>query len=186
MNQRLLVAGIGNIFMGDDGFGVEVVRRLAGRPLPPDVRVADFGTRGIHLAFELLDRADDLTVLVDATPRGGEPGTVYLIEPDVAALGAGAAGWADAHAMTPDAVFGLLRTLGGTPRRVLIVGCEPLCCDEELGLSPTVAAAVDEAVTLILEVLQREAGAGGPRLEETGADAAERDAPVSGASRFAP
>ncbi|HLX07170.1 MAG TPA: hydrogenase maturation protease [Thermoanaerobaculia bacterium] len=158
MSQRQLVAGIGNIFMGDDGFGVEVVRQLAGRPLPPDVRVADYGTRGIHLAFELLDHPDDLTVLVDATPRGGEPGTVYLVEPDVAALGAGAAGWADAHAMTPDAVFGLLRTLGGTPRRVLLVGCEPLRCDEELGLSPPVAAAVEQAVNLILDVLRREGG----------------------------
>jgi hydrogenase maturation protease len=156
MSRGLLVAGIGNIFLGDDGFGVEVVRRLASRPLPPGARVADFGTRGLHLAFELLEHPDDTAVLVDATPRGGEPGTVYLIEPDTATLGAGVAGWTDAHAMTPEAVFGLLRTLGGTPRRVLIVGCEPLRADEEMGLSPPVEAAVDEAVELVLEVVGRE------------------------------
>ncbi len=156
----ILVAGVGNIFLGDDGFGVEVVRRLQSRPLPLGVRVADFGIRGLHLAFELLERPNDTTILVDLTPRGGEPGTVYLIEPDLATLGAGAAGPADAHSMTPEAVFGLLRSLGGTPRRVLLVGCEPLSTEEEMGLSPPVEGAVDEAVEMILEVLQRETAAG--------------------------
>ena len=160
MSQGLLIVGIGNIFLGDDGFGVEVVRRLGELPLPAEVRVADFGTRGLHLAFELLDRAADTTILVDATPRGGDPGTVYLIEPDLGRLadlaGTGPAGMADAHAMTPDAVFALLRTLGGTPGRVLVVGCEPLRCEEEMGLSPPVEQAVGEAVTMILEVVARE------------------------------
>ena len=159
MNPGILVAGIGNIFLGDDGFGVEVVRRLASRPLPAGVRVADFGIRGLHLAFELLEHPEDTTILGDVTPRAGEPGTVYLIEPDLETL-AGPAGPADAHDMTPAAVFGLLRSLGGTPGRVLIVGCEPLSTEEEMGLSPPVAEAVDEAVALILDVLQREEASG--------------------------
>ena len=156
MSSGVLVAGIGNIFLGDDGFGVEVVRRLAGRPLPPGVRVADFGIRGLHLAFELLEHPDDTLILIDVTPRGGEPGTVYLIEPDLETLAGPAGGPADAHDMTPAAVFGLLRSLGGTPGRVLIAGCEPLSTEEEMGLSPPVEAAVDEAVALVLEVLERE------------------------------
>jgi hydrogenase maturation protease len=171
MSRGVLVAGVGNIFCGDDGFGVEVVRRLAGRPLPAGVRVADFGIRGLHLAFELLEKPDDTTILVDLAPRGGLPGTVYLIEPDLETLGA-VGGPADAHDMTPEAVFGLLRSLGGTPRRVLLVGCEPLRTEDEMGLSPPVEAAVDEAVTLILEVLARETVAAGDAagtLQEGGA-----------------
>jgi hydrogenase maturation protease len=154
--MSILVAGVGNIFLGDDGWGVEVVRRLASRPLPEGVRVADFGIRGVHLAFDLLEHPDDTTVFVDITPRGGEPGTVYLIEPDLAALADQATGPADAHSMTPDAVFALLRSLGGTPRHVWIVGCEPLSTEEEMGLSPPVEQAVDEAVTLILDLIARE------------------------------
>ncbi len=173
MSSGVLVAGIGNIFLGDDGFGVEVVRRLAGRPLPPGVWVTDFGIRGLHLAFDLLEHPDDMLLLVDVTPRGGEPGTVYLIEPDLETL-AGPGGPADAHDMTPAAVFGLLRSLGGTPGRVLIVGCEPLSTEEEMGLSPPVEGAVDEAVALILDVLTRESSrenlAGNPAgtLQERG------------------
>jgi hydrogenase maturation protease len=160
MSQDLLIVGIGNVFLGDDGFGVEVARRLASQELPAGVRAVDFGTRGLHLAFELLDRSEATTILVDATPRGGDPGTVYLIEPDLGQLadlaGQGAGGMTDAHGMTPAAVFSLLRTLGGTPGRVLIVGCEPLRCEEEMGLSPPVEAAVGEAVKLVLEVVDRE------------------------------
>lgn len=170
MSSNVLVAGIGNVFLGDDGFGVEVVRRLASRPLPEGVRVTDFGIRGLHLAFELLEHPDETTILVDVTPRGGEPGTVYLIEPDLETLASPAAGPADAHDMTPAAVFGLLRSLGGTPGRVLIVGCEPLSTEEEMGLSPPVEGAVDEAVGLILDVLQREGVADNPAgtLQEGG------------------
>jgi hydrogenase maturation protease len=162
MNRGILIAGIGNIFLGDDGFGVEVAHRLGGETLPRGVRVVDFGTRGLHLAFELLDHPDHTTILVDAAPRGGDAGTVYLIEPDLSQLAdladtsSGAGGMANAHAMTPAAVFGLLRTLGGTPGRVLLVGCEPLRCEEEMGLSPPVEMAVAEAVKLILEVVARE------------------------------
>jgi hydrogenase maturation protease len=150
-----LVACVGNIFLGDDGFGVEVARRLAGRELPAGVRVADFGIRGIHLAYELADKSYETVILVDATPRGGEPGTVYLIEPDLDRLGEAASGQADAHGMDPQTVFTLLKTLGGRPGRVLIVGCEPASTEEEIGLSEPVSAAVEEAVRMIFEILER-------------------------------
>ncbi|MFE4590107.1 hydrogenase maturation protease [Streptomyces laurentii] len=157
------MAGVGNIFLGDDGFGVETVRRLAARSLPPHVEVADVGIRGVHLAYTLLD-GWDTCVLVDATARGGPPGTLYLIDatapderltaPDAAAL--------DGHRMTPDAVLALLDTLcagaGGTrPRRILVVGCEPACLDEGGELSAEVAAAVPEAVRMVTELVGQEA-----------------------------
>ncbi|MFC5889507.1 hydrogenase maturation protease [Kitasatospora sp. CM 4170] len=162
---RVLVAGVGNIFLGDDGFGVEAVRRLAGRPLPEDVEVLDVGVRGVHLAYQLLD-GYRMLVLVDATARGGEPGTVYLIEPDsgpVESSGGEASGPArapvlDGHRMGPDAVLALLATLaagtgGSPPGQVLVVGCEPASLEEGIGLSAPVAAAVEEAVGVILRVV---------------------------------
>jgi hydrogenase maturation protease len=149
----MLVAGVGNVFLGDDGFGVEVVRRLAAEPQPDGVRVADFGIRGLHLAYEMLD-GYDTTILVDATPRGGAPGDLHLIEVGAEDLPAAATSdelvaqgaVLDAHAMTPDAVLALLVTLGGAPGRVLVLGCEPAAVHEEMGLSPSVAAAVDVAL----------------------------------------
>jgi hydrogenase maturation protease len=155
-SRRILIAGVGNIFLGDDGFGVEVANRLSSMALPEHVRVADFGIRGVHLAYELLERGYETTILVDAVPRGGEPGTVYLIEPDLDRLGDEGPGLADAHGMDPRAVFALLKTLGGTPGRVLIVGCEPARTEEEMGLSAPAAAAVDEAIGMILGLLERE------------------------------
>lgn len=156
--ERVLVAGVGNIFLGDDGFGVETVARLAGLPLPAGAEVVDFGVRGVHLAYQLLEGYETL-ILVDATARGGAPGTVYLIEAAVPGSVEPGAALLDGHRMGPDAVLALLGTLsagtGGTPpRRVLVVGCEPADLDERLGLSPPVAAAVDEAVALILRVLR--------------------------------
>ncbi len=155
-SRRILIAGVGNIFLGDDGFGVEVARRLAAMPLPDRVRVADFGIRGVHLAYELLEGGYETTILVDATPRGGEPGTVYLIEPDLGRPGEDDPGLGDAHGMDPRSVFALLARLGGTPGRVLIVGCEPARTEEEMGLSAPVAAAVDEAIGMIFGLLERE------------------------------
>ena len=160
----MLIAGVGNIFLGDDGFGPEVARRLSRETLPDWVRVSDFGIRGLHLAYELLDGDYDPTVLVDATPRGGEPGTVYLIEPDLSEA-VTAAGAPDAHGMNPQAVFGLLRSLGGTPGRTLIVGCEPVDTEENIGLSEPVEAAVDEAVKLVLELVEREGEARVDRVQ---------------------
>jgi hydrogenase maturation protease len=151
----VLVAGIGNVFLGDDGFGVEVARRLARRDLPPGVDVADFGIRGMDLAYAL--QADyDAVVFVDTAPRGEAPGTISVIEPeldeDEAVI--------DTHGMDPVRVLGLARALGRVPPRVLVVACEPERIvhgehDEDLvgELSPTVQAAVDEAVPLVESVV---------------------------------
>ena len=156
MQHRMLIAGVGNIFLGDDGFGVEVAKRLACATLPDWVRVADFGIRGIYLAYELLEQAYETTVLVDSTCRGGEPGTVYLIEPDLNTAEEHAHGSPEAHGMHPEAVFALLNLLGGSPGRVLIVGCEPARIAEGIGLSAPVMQAVEEAVKLIVDLIQAE------------------------------
>ena len=156
MRPRVLVAGVGNLFLGDDGFGVEVARRLASVPLPPWVRVADFGIRTLHLAYDLLEGAYEITILVDATVRGDKPGTVYLIEPDMNNISSEKQPVRDAHSMSPETVFGLVRRLGGTPGRVLIVGCEPERADDVMGLSEPVKRGVDEAAKLVLEILQQE------------------------------
>lgn len=150
MTGGVLVAGVGNVFLGDDGFGVEVVNRLAGEPLPDSVKVADFGIRGIHLAYELLDGYDAL-VLIDAVPRGDAPGTLYVIEPDLEAIqpaGVGGGPVMDAHGMDPEAVLALLLALGGRVDHVRVLGCEPADVSERMGLSAPVAGAVDEAVRL--------------------------------------
>ncbi|MEU2156125.1 hydrogenase maturation protease [Streptomyces sp. NPDC019396] len=154
---KTLVAGVGNIFLGDDGFGVEAVRALTARPLPGHVEVADIGIRGVHLAYRLLDGFDTL-VLVDATARGGEPGTLYLIEPGAPGQTAAAGTALDGHGMSPDAVLALLDTLcagtdGTPPRQIFVVGCEPACLDEGIGLSPPVAAAVPEAVRMVMDLV---------------------------------
>ncbi|WP_338674884.1 hydrogenase maturation protease [Streptomyces sp. SCSIO 30461] len=156
---RILVAGAGNIFLGDDGFGVETVRALTGRPLPAHVEVADIGIRGVHLAYRLLDGYDTL-VLVDATARGGEPGTLYLIEPGTPGEPPATGAALDGHGMSPDAVLALLDTLcagtdGTPPRHIFVVGCEPACLEEGIGLSPRVAAAVPEAVRMILDLVRQ-------------------------------
>lgn len=149
---NLLVAGIGNIFLGDDGFGVEVAQRFAAAGPPPGVEVRDFGIRGLHLAYQMLD-GYNTTILVDAVPRGGAPGDLYLIEPDLENLPAISA---DAHSMDPVSVLGLVRTLGGTPGRILILGCEPASLDDGIGLSPPVAAAASEAIEFLREIVARE------------------------------
>jgi hydrogenase maturation protease len=151
-HKRILVAGVGNIFLGDDGFGVEVVRRLAGRDLPEGVEVVDFGIRGMDLAYALQDDYE-LVVFVDATPRGEKPGTVYLIEAEIEEDGEVAL---DTHGMDPVKVIKLSRALGAKPTRTLVVGCEPQVVlsgedyDEMLmELSEPVQNAVEEAVKLV-------------------------------------
>src|SRR5438128_11181411 len=121
---RVLVAGIGNIFLGDDGFGVEVARRLRDEQLPVGVDVADFGIRAVHLAYELADGRYDAVILVDAVPRGEAPGTLYVIEPDegIAAADVEAA---DAHSLTPVAVLGWLQRIGAKSGTITIVGGDP-------------------------------------------------------------
>jgi hydrogenase maturation protease len=152
---RVLVAGIGNIFFGDDGFGVEVVQRMAGVHVPESVKVVDFGIRGVHLAYELLNGYDAL-VLVDALPVGEEPGTVVLVEaeqPESPSAGDDLAPTIEAHSMNPALVLGMLASLGGRVDRILVIGCQPLTVEEGIGLSEPVAAAVDHAVEAVSEVL---------------------------------
>ena len=149
----ILIACVGNIFLGDDGFGVEVAARLAGRRFPEGVRVVDFGIRGIDLAYAMLE-GPDVTVLVDAMARGNAPGTLVLLEADIDVVESSESGaLANAHAMDPATVLRLVHSLGGRPKRVLVVGCEPetLGLDDggTMGLSEPVAAAVDEAVAMI-------------------------------------
>jgi hydrogenase maturation protease len=162
---RMLIAGVGNIFLGDDGFGVEVANRLASEELPDWVRVADYGISGMHLAYDLAE-GFETTILIDATPRGSDPGTVYVMELDPAAPSAAAAPepgrgipLLDGHGMQPDVVFGMLNLLGAEAGRVLLVGCEPASIEERIGLSKPVAAAVDEAAAIVLGLV-RAVGAG--------------------------
>ncbi len=152
---RVVVAGIGNIFLGDDGFGVEVARQLTGVALPAGVEVIDVGVRGVHLAYDLLDGCD-LLILVDTAARGAPPGTVSLLEahPGVAPAGAPLI---DPHSLAPDDVLALLRRLGGQPARTLVVACEPADLGAGMELSAPVRAAVPEAVRLI-EAILKEAG----------------------------
>jgi len=150
---RILVAGVGNIFLGDDAFGVEVAQRLARRPLPDGVRVVDFGIRGIDLTYALLD-GYDAVILVDAVPRGGRPGTLYVLEPHGGeAADPGPGPLIEPHSLTPAKVLRLATALGGQVPRLLLVGCEPAPLSEademQSELSPAVRAAVDEAVPLI-------------------------------------
>jgi hydrogenase maturation protease len=154
---RILIAGIGNIFLGDDAFGVEVAQRLVRRKLPDGVRVVDFGIRDFDLAYAILD-GPDLTILVDAIPRGGEPGTLYVIEPELAELNALDPQAFEPHSMNPLKVLYLIKRLGGQPGRLLIVGCEPAELESEdgqMGLSEHVQAAVDEAINLIESLVEK-------------------------------
>ena len=155
MSGRTLVAGVGNVFLRDDAFGVEVVRLLAERPVPDGVQVKDFGIRGVHLAYDLLDGCD-LFVLVDVAQRGETPGTVTVLEvevpePDPAVLGSGPV--IDAHSLTPDGIFAMLGSLGGRPGRSLLVACEPADVSAGMGLSGPVREALPHAVRTVQEIL---------------------------------
>lgn len=150
--SRVLVAGVGNIFLRDDAFGCEVVRQLAGHAVPEGVQISDFGIRGVHLAYQLLD-GYDLLVLVDAAPRGNAPGTVSLLEVELDRIEPGEGPLVDAHGMQPVSILAMLASLGGQVARVLVVGCEPEAVDEGIGLSAAVAAAVPRAVDLVVQVI---------------------------------
>ncbi|MFE9207439.1 hydrogenase maturation protease [Micromonospora sp. NPDC007230] len=181
---RILVAGIGNIFLGDDAFGVEVVRRLRDEALPAGVDVSDYGIRGMHLAYDLLDGRHDVLVLVDALPLDEPPGTLAVLRVDL-----DDPGWtlrpadvldapaADAHGMDPESVLRLLRGLGGSVDRVLVVGCQPAALDERMELSAPVAAAVDEAVRTVAGIAREEAA----RLAR--GEGAARGTPAEGSER---
>jgi hydrogenase maturation protease len=159
VNQRILIACIGNIFMGDDAFGFEVSRALASAQLPSSVTVVDFGIRGLDLAYALLD-AWHAVILVDAVHRGGPPGTLYLLKPaDAASEEMGI----DPHSMDPIRVLATARSLGDVNADIYIVGCEPGDFGDELegrmGLSPAVALAIPEAVNMVTDQVNRLLGA---------------------------
>ncbi len=149
--KRVLVAGIGNVFFGDDGFGVEVARRFSATP-PAGARVADFGIRAVHLAYELLDPID-LLIVADCTTRGGAPGTLYVIE---AEHDTAPPTIADAHGMNLLIVSSAVQQLGGVMPPTLVVGCEPDTMDPGIGLSDSVARAVPGAIELIRDLITRQ------------------------------
>jgi hydrogenase maturation protease len=167
-DAKILVAGIGNIFLGDDGFGVEVIRRLHGRILPTEIKVVDFGIRGFDLAYALLNDYETV-ILIDACPRGDAPGTLYVVEPDIESLPPSEASQPlfDAHGMNPMNVLRLAKSLGpsGLKKRILLLGCEPHTLGPEegqLGLSEKVSAAVEGAVTLLESLISRILAGEGP------------------------
>jgi hydrogenase maturation protease len=154
---RILIAGIGNIFLGDDAFGVAVVRRLLEEPLPPAVRATDFGIRGFDLACAIL-QSYDAVILVDATPRGQSPGTLYVLEPELDAPAIDQAEPViETHSLTPASVLRWVKALGGPLPHLRIVGCEPATIGSldapQMALSTPVAAAVDPAVHLIRSLI---------------------------------
>ena len=155
---RMLVAGVGNVFFGDDGFGPEVARAIAAAP-PDDAKVEDFGIRGLHLAYELLNGYEH-AVLIDAVPRGEPPGTLYVIEP----RGDVPAATPDAHRMYLSNVFGYLRVLGGEPPPLTIVGCEPATVEPGMGLSAEVTRSLDAAVALVRRIVDEKRA---PRARDT-------------------
>jgi len=156
MNERhaqILIAGVGNSWMQDDGFGSEVVRMLGERELPPGVSAEDFGTGGLDLAYEVM-RGYDALILLDVTRGGGPPGTLYMLEPEEAEIAAGIEDgeMIDPHAMDPQTVLRFVRAVSGWPGSVVVIACEPAEVEEPgLGLTPEVAAAIPRAVELTLE-----------------------------------
>lgn len=156
--RRVLVAGIGNIFQGDDAFGVSVIHKLSLIGLPECVRLMDIGIRSIDLGFALMD-GYELTILVDATARGGEPGTVYTIEirPEDIPDGEDEESVVNSHGLDPVRVLTLAKNMGAQFRRILLIGCEPLVLDHDesgyIGLSPVVEASVETAAETIRELV---------------------------------
>jgi hydrogenase maturation protease len=154
MTARILVAGIGNIFLADDGFGSEVVRNAELPRDDPAVRVIDYGIRGMHLAYDLLEEWDTL-VLIDAIPSRGDPGTLHVFQADFQADQTSACDTAgvDGHSMDPAAVFASLRALGGNPPYTVVVGCEAGSVEEGIGLTEPVARAVPRAARAVQEIV---------------------------------
>jgi hydrogenase maturation protease len=151
--RQILVAGVGNAWLKDDGFGGEVVKRLGERELPPGVTVLDFGTGGLDLAYEVM-RGYDAMILVDVSRQGGEPGTLYLVEPDEEAIKGGIEDGEviNPHGMDPQTVLRFVKSVHGWPGRVVVVACEPATLEEMgMGLSPELEAVVTKAVDVVIE-----------------------------------
>ncbi|MEO7167086.1 MAG: hydrogenase maturation protease [Chthoniobacterales bacterium] len=154
--RKILIAGIGNIFFGDDAFGCEVASQMLRRELPEGVHVKDFGIRSYDLAYALMEDYD-ATILVDASPQGNAPGTIYLIEPDIKKLDELPDEAVNAHSMNPVRVLQLVRSLGGNARWLRVVGCEPALLESEegaFGLSEKIQAAVGPAIEMIEGLIQ--------------------------------
>ncbi|HEX3827960.1 MAG TPA: hydrogenase maturation protease [Sporichthyaceae bacterium] len=165
--MRVLIAGVGNIFLTDDGFGPEVMRHLAALQLPAGFTAVDFGIRGLHLAYELLE-GYEAVVIVDAAPRDLPAGTVSLLQVDPDSFGPGPDGpLLDAHGMEPVAILRTLGSLGGRVDRVYVLACEPADIDEGLGLTPAVAAAVPAAVEALLRLVDQLVEQAVPALNPT-------------------
>jgi hydrogenase maturation protease len=155
-SPRILIAGVGNIFLGDDAFGSEVAREMMRLDLPEDVAIADFGIRSYDLAFALVDRVET-AILVDAVRRGEPPGTIYLIQPAVDGQQKAGEGIADAHDLDVVSVLQMARSLGGDMAEIYLIGCEPATLESEdgqLGLSEAVGAAVPKAIEMIQTLLR--------------------------------
>lgn len=147
--SRVLVAGIGNLFKSDDGFGPEVARRLNDRTLPLGVRVVDYGIRGMHLSFDLLDGWDALVIVDTVPPSTERPGTLHVLEVGADDVPGGVF---DAHGMDPATMLASATAVGGTLPRTIVVGCEPVTVEDGMGLSEPVSAAVDAAVERVLDL----------------------------------
>jgi hydrogenase maturation protease len=148
---QILVAGIGNIFFGDDGFGVEVVRQLLQSDLPDEVHVVDFGIRSYDLAYAIMEDYEAV-ILIDATQQGQPAGTIYLIEPDLSELDKLNGEVVNAHSMNPVRVLQMVQSMGGQPGQIYLVGCEPAVLETEngyIGLSEVVGAAVPPTIKMI-------------------------------------
>ena len=167
--KKILIAGIGNIFLGDDGFGVEVANRLAERSFPAGVRVADFGIRGFDLAYALME-GYETTILIDAYPAEASPGTLVVVEPDLGQLTSEEAdgGFIEPHAMNPVSVLRTAARMGAQLKRVLVVGCVPATLGPEegqIGLSEPVTAAAEEATQMVTGLVDRILGGEWPRTK---------------------
>lgn len=154
MNGRVLVAGIGNIFLSDDGFGSQAARQMSAMRLPEEVTVIDYGIRGMHLAYDLLDGYQALIIL-DAAPRGGMPGDIVVLEVGPDDVGSGQL---DAHGMEPTTVLASLGSLGGRLPRTFVVCCEPADVTEGMGLSPPVAEAASRTGEIVVNLLHTQLG----------------------------
>ncbi len=152
---QILVAGVGNTWMKDDAFGSEVVKGLLKTDLPEGATVLDFGTGGLDLAYELM-RGYNAMILVDVSRQGGEPGTLYVMDPDPAEIKViGDGEVVNPHGMDPHTVLRFVKTVGGWPGRVVVVACEPAVVEEHgLGMSPEVEAAVERGVKLVQETVE--------------------------------
>lgn len=154
--KQILVAGVGNVFLQDDGFGTEVARRLEARGVPSGVTVLDFGTGGLKLAYEVM-RGYDALVLVDISRQGGEPGTLYVMEPEPESVDGGLqeGDAINPHGMDPRTVLRFVKAVGGWPGKVVVIACEPAAIEDMgIGLSAPVTAVLDGAVELVLKTLE--------------------------------